>query len=375
MMEINTFKKQATKRNFQPILETIPSKRQKTIGIQAKPLPVVKPTTSMAKKTAMMNAIKSTSLVTVKASTAPKKMPLTKSFSSGPTVSKFSSTAAKTTTTVAAAKSAAKPAPASKNIAKARPAPYDFKARHALLLEKFNDLKAKNEVQKEQLSNLEELNDAAEQREQELSVKIESIEQELFEANEANAKLKEEIRELKIAAEQLVTKNAALGKSLTDTTEELQTLKTRTIRLEEIALEHEELKRKSGTLESDLEETQAKLLQSQDQLYSINVERMVLHNQVLDLRGNIRVFARVRPPLEAETDKMVCGFSFVDEQCLEIINNEIAPGSRKQGKYDFSFDHVFDPNTEQGDIFDMVSPLIQSALDGYNVCIFAYGEL
>lgn len=47
---------------------------------------------------------------------------------------------------------------------------------------------------------------------------------------------------------------------------------------------------------------------------------------------------------------------------------------KKQVKHDFAFDQVFPPMTQQIDIFDSVSPLIQSALDGYNVCIFAYGQ-
>lgn len=56
---------------------------------------------------------------------------------------------------------------------------------------------------------------------------------------------------------------------------------------------------------------------------------------------------------------------------LFIANIDAA---KKLVKHEFSFDHVFPPNSSQEDIFDLVSPLIQSALDGYNVCIFAYGQ-
>ena len=43
-------------------------------------------------------------------------------------------------------------------------------------------------------------------------------------------------------------------------------------------------------------------------------------------------------------------------------------------EYKFSFDHIFDQNAKQEDIFNELSQLIQSVLDGYNVCVFAYGQ-
>ncbi|KAH9664288.1 kinesin-like protein KIN-14R [Citrus sinensis] len=40
----------------------------------------------------------------------------------------------------------------------------------------------------------------------------------------------------------------------------------------------------------------------------------------------------------------------------------------------FKFDRVFTPNDGQVDVFADASPLVISVLDGYNVCIFAYGQ-
>lgn len=43
--------------------------------------------------------------------------------------------------------------------------------------------------------------------------------------------------------------------------------------------------------------------------------------------------------------------------------------------YEFEYDHVFHPECSQEVVFSEVSQLVQSALDGYNVCIFAYGQV
>ena len=40
----------------------------------------------------------------------------------------------------------------------------------------------------------------------------------------------------------------------------------------------------------------------------------------------------------------------------------------------FEFTHVYGPEATQEDVFRESEPLMTSVLDGFNVCIFAYGQ-
>lgn len=104
----------------------------------------------------------------------------------------------------------------------------------------------------------------------------------------------------------------------------------------------------------------------------MNVERMELNNIVLDLRGNIRVFARVRPPVSSEQHKAYCGWTFSDDKNLKVESTGMVPSG--SGAKPFKFDKVFDMASSQNEIFETIAPMIQSALDGFNVCIFTYGK-
>eukprot|EP00450_Noctiluca_scintillans_P012470 CAMPEP_0194485836 /NCGR_PEP_ID=MMETSP0253-20130528/6697_1 /TAXON_ID=2966 /ORGANISM="Noctiluca scintillans" /LENGTH=831 /DNA_ID=CAMNT_0039325857 /DNA_START=145 /DNA_END=2641 /DNA_ORIENTATION=+ len=99
-----------------------------------------------------------------------------------------------------------------------------------------------------------------------------------------------------------------------------------------------------------------------EQLRCAENQRTELHNTLQELRGNIRVYCRVRPVQEGSD----CSLDLSEQDKMTLSTNFES--------HAFSFDKVFGPDTEQADIFAEVEGLVQSALDGYKVCIFAYGQ-
>jgi kinesin family protein C1 len=100
-----------------------------------------------------------------------------------------------------------------------------------------------------------------------------------------------------------------------------------------------------------------------------------MHTLIQELRGNVRVFARIRPYLpndgkqndDNDTPDIV---SLVDDRTVTVLN----PKDTRQQSHRFSFDRVFSPSDGQEAVFEEVSEFVHSALDGYNVCIFSYGQ-
>ena len=104
-------------------------------------------------------------------------------------------------------------------------------------------------------------------------------------------------------------------------------------------------------------------------------ERRRLHNLIQELKGNIRVYCRVKPAQDIKC--IAYPDNDVDERSINIQeeNRTTATGNVSEGKkYFFQFDKVFRPNSSQKEIFYEISQLVQSALDGFKVCIFAYGQ-
>ncbi|XP_062857469.1 kinesin-like protein KIF25 [Trichomycterus rosablanca] len=108
------------------------------------------------------------------------------------------------------------------------------------------------------------------------------------------------------------------------------------------------------------------------------VRRKLLHNTLVELRGNIRVHCRVRPILPFDLG-LGCNGSSSSEVVVQAVSEESVlvncakPGSPVVNKL-FEFERVHGPEDTQDAVFEEVRPLLTSLLDGYNVCIMAYGQ-
>lgn len=95
-----------------------------------------------------------------------------------------------------------------------------------------------------------------------------------------------------------------------------------------------------------------------------------LYNEIQDLKGNIRVYCRVRPFLPGQTNSST-SVAGMEERTITIIT---PTKYGKDGSKSFTFNKVFGPAATQEEVFSDMKPLIRSVLDGFNVCIFAYGQ-
>lgn len=169
--------------------------------------------------------------------------------------------------------------------------------------------------------------------------------------------LEMEVQKLHLMLKEAST-NVESEKELSRVTGELEVMRRRVKEMldaQEVQLQHEV----------------SKIAEYEDKLRNGEKQRRKLHNLVQELRGNVRVFARVRPFLPADNldmsalpDPSITVKS--DANSLRIINN----GEPQT----FSFDKVFGPSCTQESLFNEVSEFVQSALDGYHVCLFSYGQ-
>ncbi|KIO34132.1 hypothetical protein M407DRAFT_13571 [Tulasnella calospora MUT 4182] len=227
----------------------------------------------------------------------------------------------------------------------------DLKRRHARDIQELHAENARKERELEEGRNaLRELgDDLARERDT-----VRALKNALSEQSNAHILLKTQFTTLETKCDALSSEGQAQLNSKAKLTADLQAAKARAEELENELMEAESLRRK-------------------------------LHNQIQELKGNIRVFCRVRPALgtlpdshEQNSSSGLASINFPDKREHKeiVISNttETAMGYTRDTILPFSFDRVFEPRSSQHEVFEEISHLVQSCIDGYNICIFAYGQ-
>lgn len=238
----------------------------------------------------------------------------------------------------------------------------------------FKNLKEEYDNQKKQLL---EARKTIEELQKENEVKSDECQKAWKSLHELQSELMRKsmhVGSLAFAVEGQVKEKSKWLSSLSSLKRNLKILKLDHIKLSEVALKYKDCLGEMDEFKSIFQASVTQQVSYHDELKMKISEgekqRKELYNRVLELKGNIRVFCRCRPlNLEeiAMGDKAAIDFESARDGELTIRSNG---HPRKM----FKFDAVFGPQADQADVFKDTAPFATSVLDGYNVCIFAYGQ-
>ncbi|PQM41939.1 kinesin-like protein KIN-14B isoform X3 [Prunus yedoensis var. nudiflora] len=93
-------------------------------------------------------------------------------------------------------------------------------------------------------------------------------------------------------------------------------------------------------------------------------EKRRFFNDLSTAKGNIKIYCRARPLFEDEGSSIV---EYPDDYNIRVNTGDDALSNPKK---DFKLDRVYGPHVGQAELFRDVQPLVQSALDGYKICIW-----
>lgn len=224
------------------------------------------------------------------------------------------------------------------------------------------------------------------------------------EAGKRAREAREREEELKVVKEDLETARETIASLKSTVAHQSGVQVTLNAQIAALQVENSELRAQLDDLSSavskgalEYADARRKIEQLEKEAREAEMVRRKLHNMVQELKGNIRVFCRVRPvlphdfvspavaglrrsgsPADDQERAAVADLTFPDkEDHREIVVSSTslnAMGQERKEAHNFTFDRVFEPEATQSDVYEEISLLAQSCVDGYNVCIFAYGQ-
>ena len=215
-----------------------------------------------------------------------------------------------------------------------------------------------------------------------ISLERQNIELDLEKRNREARDARSELDQTKAMLEQEKALNASLRNQLAEASSAALSLeasmKAMKAKIDFLESDNQAQSQAFADLNQKMQDAFADAEAAQEKLRQEETLRRKLHNQVQELKGNIRVFCRVRPALGAEEEPAKIKFPDVETDSKEVVvqgpEHKTTLGNVTSTANAFSFDRVFGPNSVNSEVFNEISQLVQSALDGYNVCIFCYGQ-
>ena len=201
-------------------------------------------------------------------------------------------------------------------------------------------------------------------------------------ADEAKAQAAQQLQEAQKVAEERIEKcrmegEAAIELVKDDAAAKLQAAEAALLSSRETAQQALEECRQAGevamqkAVESCRQEMEAQLTEATNKYAEEATKRRKIHNKLMEIQGNIRVFCRVRPQNEMESKQ---GDDMAAICCTFPIGDDIIVEQSAELSHRFEFDRCFKPDSKQEEVYLEVDGTITSCMDGYDVCIFAYGQ-
>uniref|UniRef100_A0A0E0BVV9 Kinesin motor domain-containing protein n=1 Tax=Oryza meridionalis TaxID=40149 RepID=A0A0E0BVV9_9ORYZ len=204
---------------------------------------------------------------------------------------------------------------------------------------------------------LQKIELTAKQMEEHLTTKIKEVESLLVQSN----KKIEEVEAASLLKSQLWNKKEGIFQKYMNS----QQLYVKGLRISSWSIKNE-----MHALEMELRDEMSNfgsglkcLVDAAENYHKVLAENQKLFNEVQELKGNIRVYCRVRPFLPGQ-DKKSTTVDYIGENGELLISNPFKQG--KDGHRMFKFNKVFSPFSSQAEVFSDIQPLIRSVLDGFN---------